>query len=78
MCGAALTCEMLFHVFDSLTVEGRATGHVEVLKDDGAEGHTLDLAIATARAYGAALAECCRVDPRRAGKVASSKVTLSV
>ena len=78
MCGAALTCEMLFHVFDSLTIEGRATGHVEVLKDDGAEGHTLDLAIATARAYGAALAECCRVDPRRAGKVASSKGTLSI
>jgi imidazoleglycerol-phosphate dehydratase len=110
VCGQALTCEMLVHFFESLTLEMRATGHVEVLrsarlcevaKDEeqgegalkcggdaktGASaaaaaaedvGHTLDIAMALARAYGAALAECVRVDPRRAGQVASSKGTLS-
>ena len=59
--------------------QARATAHVEVLEDDpGKAGHTLDLALATARAFGAALAECVRVDPRRAGAVASSKGTLSL
>ena len=102
VCGQTLTCEMLVHFFESLTLEMRATGHVEVLrsarlcgvaKDQGGVtlhgaktgtsaavedvGHTLDIAIALARAYGAALAECVRVDPRRAGQVASSKGTLS-
>ena len=46
--------------------------------DEQAPSYTLDLAVAAVRAYGAALAECARVDPRRAGKVASSKGTLSV
>ena len=78
VCGRALSCEMLHHVWDSLTLETRATVHVEVREDVAKEGHTLDLALATARAYGAALAECIRVDPRRAGAVASSKGTLSV
>ena len=78
VCGRALSCEMLHHVFDSLTLEARATAHVEMQRDSGRPGHTLGLAVAMARAYGAALAECVRVDPRRAGKVASSKGTLSL
>ena len=83
LCGSALTCEMLQHVFESLTIETRATVHLELV--DGDEeykpqypGHTKDLALASAKAFGTALAECVRVDPRRAGKVASSKGTLSV
>jgi len=86
LCGSALTCEMLQHVFESLTIETRATVHLELMPSskDGAAyqpqypGHTKDLALAAARAFGTALAECVRVDPRRAGKVASSKGTLSV
>jgi imidazoleglycerol-phosphate dehydratase len=78
VCGRALTCEMLFHTFDSLVVESRSTAHVQLLHDGGGDGHTLDLAVAMARAIGAAFAECARVDPRRAGKVASSKGTLSL
>jgi len=81
LCGAALTCEMLQHVFESLTIEARATVHLELLRKEEystTAGHTKDLAIASARAYGTALAECVRLDPRRAGKVASSKGTLSV
>mmetsp|Transcript_18123 Transcript_18123/g.41277 ORF Transcript_18123/g.41277 Transcript_18123/m.41277 type:complete len:154 (+) Transcript_18123:1179-1640(+) len=79
LCGSALTCEMLQHVFESLTIETRATVHIEVLGDyKSSDGHTKNLAIASARAYGTALRECVRIDPRRAGKVASSKGTLSV
>ena len=66
---------MFHHVLLSLSVEMRATVHVQSRKDNG---RSLDLALATARAFGKALAECVRVDPRRAGKVASSKGTLSV
>ena len=70
---------MLHHVFDSLTLETRATGHLEVRADaTEAAGHTLDLALAAAAAYGAALARAIRIDPRRRGAVASSKGTLSV
>ena len=79
LCGSALTCEMLQHVFESLTIETRATVHLELVSHDSkCEGRTKDLALAAARAFGTALAECVRVDPRRAGKVASSKGTLSV
>lgn len=77
LCGAVLSCEMLYHVFNSLTLEMRSTCHLEVIKDDCAVGHTLDLALAAARAYGAALSRAIRVDPRRGGAVASSKGTLS-
>mmetsp|Transcript_43601 Transcript_43601/g.69677 ORF Transcript_43601/g.69677 Transcript_43601/m.69677 type:complete len:536 (+) Transcript_43601:37-1644(+) len=77
ICGAVLSCEMLYHVFNSLTLEMRATCHLELIKDDGALGHTLDLAYAAARAYGSALSRAIRVDPRRGGAVASSKGTLS-
>ena len=77
-CGVHLTCEMFHHVIESLTVEMRATVHVVAIKDTATPGHTMDLAVATVTAYGKALAECLRLDPRRAGKVASSKGTLSV
>lgn len=78
VCGGVLSCEMLHHVFDSLTLEMRATCHLQVLQDDtSAPGHTLDLALAAASAYGAALSRAIRVDPRRRGAVASSKGTLS-
>ena len=77
LCGGILSSEMLFHVFDSLTIETRATCHLEVVSDAGGHGHTLDLALAAASAYGAARARCIRVDPRRRGAVASSKGTLS-
>ena len=77
LCGGILSCEMLFHVFESLVLETRATGHLELATDAGKEGHTLDLALAAASAFGAALSQAIRVDPRRRGAVASSKGTLS-
>lgn len=77
LCGAVLSCEMLFHVFNSLTLEMRSTCHLELIRDDCGKGHTLDLALAAASAYGAALSRAIRIDPRRAGTVASSKGTLS-
>lgn len=77
LCGNVLSCEMLFHVYNSLTLEMRSSCHLELCEDDGATGHTLDLALAAAHAYGAAFARAARVDPRRKGKVASSKGTLS-
>merc|ERR1712118_459033 len=76
-CGAVLSCEMLYHVFNSFTLEMRATCHLELIKDCDATGHTLDLALAAASAYGAALSQAIRIDPRRGGAVASSKGTLS-
>merc|ERR1712181_60140 len=72
LCGALLSCEMLYHVFNSLTLEMRSTCHLELVQDTGATGHTLELAIAAASAYGAALSRAIRVDPRRGGTVASS------
>ena len=77
LCGTLLSCEMLHHVFLSLTMEARASVHLELREDGCAPGHTLDLALAAARAYGAALGVAIRLDPRRRGKVASSKGTLS-
>ena len=76
-CGGTLSCEMLHHVFDSLTLETRATCHLELAEDAGGAGHTMDLALAAAHAYGSALSRAIRVDPRRRGAVASSKGTLS-
>ena len=77
LCGNVLSCEMLFHVYNSLTLEMRSSCHLELIEDSGATGHTLDLALAAANAYGAAVSRAIRVDPRRQGKVASSKGTLS-
>jgi len=77
LCGDILSTEMLFHVFNSLTLEMRSTCHLELRRTTHAPGHTLDVALAAARAYGAALSRAIRVDPRRRGAVASSKGTLS-
>jgi imidazoleglycerol-phosphate dehydratase len=77
LCGAVLSCEMLYHILNSLTLEMRSTCHLELVEDTGATGHTLDLALAAASAYGAAFSRAIRVDPRRGGTVASSKGTLS-
>ena len=79
LCGGMLSCEMLHHVFDSLTLETRATAHLELMHEESPpkRGHTLGVAMAAASAYGAALARAIRVDPRRRGAVASSKGTLS-
>jgi len=77
LCGALLSCEMLHHIFTSLTLEMRATCHLQVMADKTAVGHTLDLALAAAKAYGSALSRAIRVDPRRGGAVASTKGTLS-
>jgi len=77
LCGALLSCEMLHHIFTSLTLEMRATCHLQLIADKTAVGHTLDIALAAAQAYGAALSRAIRVDPRRGGAVASTKGTLS-
>ena len=76
-CGAVLSSEMLVHALESLTLETRATLHLEGRRDAGGEGHTRPLALAAAAAYGAALGQTIRIDPRRKGAVASSKGTLS-
>jgi imidazoleglycerol-phosphate dehydratase len=70
-----LTTEMFDHVLDSLTVNARMTVHILELK----KGATVEeTALATAMAFGRSLQMCAAVDPRRAGKTASSKGTLSV
>lgn len=74
---AALSCEMLFHVLLSLSIEMRSTVHVVQMTRGETPGFTGDLALATARAYGTALKTCATFDPRRGGVVASSKGTLS-
>jgi len=74
---ATLTAEMAHHAFESLTVELRATVHLEV-RSRAPAGNGLDLALAAAAAYGAAFREAAAFDPRRKGAVASSKGTLSV
>lgn len=70
-----LTVEMLVHVLESLVVNARMTVHVVQHQ----QGKTvLESATATFVAFGRALRVCAAVDPRRAGKTASSKGTLSV
>jgi len=70
-----LSVEMLDHVIESLVMNSRSTVHILEKK----VGKTvLETALATAVAYGKALRMCAAVDPRRAGKTASSKGTLSV
>ena len=48
LCGNILSCEMLHHVFLSLTLEMRSSCHLELRRDENAEvaGHTLALALA--------------------------------
>ena len=71
----SLTSEMLAHVLESLVVNARMTVHIVQLR----KGKTvLETAVATFIAFGRALRLCAAVDPRRAGKTASSKGTLSV
>jgi len=70
-----LSVEMLDHVLESLVMNSRSTVHILEKK----VGKTvLETALATAMAFGKALRICAAVDPRRAGKTASSKGTLSV
>ena len=68
-----MTVEMLDHAIDSLVMNGQMTVHI-VEKECG---NIMDLAMASAIAIGKALKLCAAVDPRRAGKTASSKGTLS-
>jgi imidazoleglycerol-phosphate dehydratase len=68
-----VSVEMLDHALDSLVMNGQMTVHI-VEKVSGA---VMELAMSTAIAFGRALRLCCAVDPRRAGKTASSKGTLS-
>lgn len=70
-----LSIEMLDHVLESLVMNSKSTVHIV---ENKAGKTVLETAMATAIAYGAALRMCAAVDPRRAGKTASSKGTLSV
>lgn len=73
--GDSWTVEMFEHSLESLVMNGHMTVHVVELK----AGKTVrETAMATATAFGRALHFCAAVDPRRAGKTASSKGTLSV
>ena len=71
----ALTVEMFDHVVDSLVSQGQMTVHIVQIRETDA---VFDTSLAAAMAFGRALKFCCAVDPRRAGKTASSKGTLSV
>ena len=73
--GCDLSLEMLEHALDSLVMNGQMTVHIVQVKEGT---KVLDTALATAAAFGQALKLCLAVDPRRAGKTASSKGTLSV
>lgn len=73
--GEGLSVEMMDHVLESLVMNGLMTVHVVERK---AGGNVKERIMATAAAFGRALYFCSAVDPRRAGKTASSKGTLSV
>lgn len=70
-----LSVEMLDHVLESLVLNSKSTVHIV---ENKAGKNVLETALATAAAFGKALRMCAAVDPRRAGKTASSKGTLSV
>lgn len=70
-----LAIEMLDHALESLVMNSHSTVHIV---ENKAGKTVLETFMATAMAYGAALRMCAAVDPRRAGKTASSKGTLSV
>eukprot|EP00547_Thalassionema_nitzschioides_P006230 CAMPEP_0194218650 /NCGR_PEP_ID=MMETSP0156-20130528/24272_1 /TAXON_ID=33649 /ORGANISM="Thalassionema nitzschioides, Strain L26-B" /LENGTH=429 /DNA_ID=CAMNT_0038948087 /DNA_START=31 /DNA_END=1320 /DNA_ORIENTATION=- len=73
--GGALTTEMFHHMLESLAMNARMTVHIVEIQ----KGATMkDSALAIAMAFGRTLKMCAAVDPRRAGKTASSKGTLSV
>lgn len=91
--GEHLSLEMVDHVLESFATNGAMTVHVVVADEedvdadaeretehdqDDEENESLRASInATARAFGRALRGCVAVDPRRKGKTASSKGTLS-
>jgi len=68
-----MSIEMLDHALESLVMNAQMTVHI-VEKSMG--NNLPDLMIATAAAFGKCLRLCAAVDPRRAGKTASSKGTL--
>lgn len=70
-----LSVEMLVHTLESLATNSKSTVHI-VEKRAGRSA--LQTYYATAMACGRALRMCSAIDPRRAGKTASSKGTLSV
>ena len=70
-----LSAEMVDHVFMSIAFNAGLTLHLRTLEVGGSDEDTL---LAAVSAFGACLGECVSVDPRRAGRVASSKGTLSV
>jgi imidazoleglycerol-phosphate dehydratase len=73
--GDSLTVEMMDHALESLVMNGHMTVHIVERRP----GKTVkETAFAAAVAFGRALRFCSAVDPRRAGKTASSKGTLSV
>ena len=64
VCGGVLSCEMLHHAFDSLTIEVRATLHLELQSDRGGDGHTTSRRARRRRGVRRrALALAIRVDP---------------
>ncbi|KAJ1461357.1 Imidazoleglycerol-phosphate dehydratase-domain-containing protein [Pelagophyceae sp. CCMP2097] len=70
--------EMLQHLFNSVATAGRMTLHVR-LDHAGAPRAAVDsgrVAVAAAQAFGEALKMAAKIDPRRAGTVASSKGAL--
>ena len=83
-----LSIEMFDHALESLVMNAQMTVHIVEKKNnrggngngngDGDECNLQDLVMATAEAFGKCLRLCAAVDPRRAGKTASSKGTLCV
>merc|ERR1712113_648226 len=71
-----LPVEMIHHCFESLATNALMTVHLLQSDEAGKEPCAGDLALAAARALGAALGQCAGVDPRRAGIAASSKGTI--
>ena len=67
--------EMFHHILDSLVMNGQMTVHIDELSMENISA--MDLILAVAMSFGRALRFCSAVDPRRAGKTASSKGTLS-
>jgi len=73
--GGQWSVEMMEHALESLVMNALMTVHVV----EHTPGTTVyETTMATAQAFGKALYFCAAVDPRRAGKTASSKGTLSV
>jgi imidazoleglycerol-phosphate dehydratase len=75
-----MSTEMFDHVLESLVMNAQMTVHIIETSSgnsNGNDSNIVDLMMATASAFGKALRFCAAVDPRRAGKTASSKGTLS-